>query len=350
MTKIPPVGKLKGKMLGFEFEAELTGTLTWRARAPHIELWLQSECPPGPCVGDVYTRGRLMLMEGAEKLDGEYEFYEIPEEYRAAIPKEEPRRIVAREIETGEYFFARLFGYTLEEWRKVKGNRKKAIDPASLNWNNGVVVNVATSISIDGAFDNLPVLADALEESGCTDSDILSHCRQPDEHFWRCWVIESILNQPPKSRPQPSVEIVGGHQIVQEHYRRLNPVKRAQVNREFVKVIENADILPVSCLSFQLSVGHYWLQFPDGRRLFVRFEHDASPRHDASLKVTLACQVGHLPRLTPSKKRRQVHLAEREDEKHCSSRKQKRERPPKWEEEEDYDCHAPFRRRGEKRH
>jgi hypothetical protein len=350
MTKIRPVGKLRGKMGGWDFEAELDGTLTWRARAPHIELWLQYECPPGPCVGDLYTRGRLMLMAGAEKLDGEYKFYEIPEEYRAAIPKEEPRRIVAREIETGEYFFSRLLGYTSEEWLKVKANRKRAIDPACLNWNDGIVRQIAESISIDGAFGNLSILADALEESGCTDAGIMSHCRQPGEHLWRCWVIETILNQPPEPRPQPNIEIVGGHQIYREHYRRLNPIKRAQVNREFVKVIENADFLPVSCRYLQISVGRYWLQFPDGRRLFVRFERNASPRRDASLKVTLACQVGNLPGLTPSKKRRQVQVAEREDEKHCSSRKQQRARTPKWEEEEDYDCHVAFRRRGEKRH
>jgi hypothetical protein len=94
---IPPVGKLKGKMDGWDFEAELSGTLTWKARAPHIELWLQFDCPPGPCTGDVFTRGRLMLMRAAEKYDGEYEFYPIPEEYRAKeTPKEEPPRKKAK--------------------------------------------------------------------------------------------------------------------------------------------------------------------------------------------------------------------------------------------------------------
>ena len=32
------------------------------------------------------------------------------------------------------------------------------------------------------AFDRLPILADALEEAGCTDAEILAHRRQPGEH------------------------------------------------------------------------------------------------------------------------------------------------------------------------
>ena len=34
----------------------------------------------------------------------------------------------------------------------------------------------------------LAVLADALEEKGCTDSHILSHCREPGVHVRGCWV------------------------------------------------------------------------------------------------------------------------------------------------------------------
>ena len=31
-------------------------------------------------------------------------------------------------------------------------------------------------------FDELPILADALEEAGCTDAAILAHCRRPGGH------------------------------------------------------------------------------------------------------------------------------------------------------------------------
>jgi hypothetical protein len=39
------------------------------------------------------------------------------------------------------------------------------------------------------------VLADALERVGCTNPDILNHCRQPREHVRGCWVVDLILGK-----------------------------------------------------------------------------------------------------------------------------------------------------------
>jgi hypothetical protein len=41
----------------------------------------------------------------------------------------------------------------------------------------------------------LAVLADALEEAGCTDADILNHCRQPGVHVRGCWVVDLLLGK-----------------------------------------------------------------------------------------------------------------------------------------------------------
>jgi hypothetical protein len=46
-----------------------------------------------------------------------------------------------------------------------------------------------------GAFDALPVLADALEEAGCTSGDVLAHCRRPGLHVRGCWVVDLLLGQ-----------------------------------------------------------------------------------------------------------------------------------------------------------
>ncbi len=43
------------------------------------------------------------------------------------------------------------------------------------------------------AFDRMPILADALEESGCDSADVLSHCRGPGPHARGCWVVDGVL-------------------------------------------------------------------------------------------------------------------------------------------------------------
>jgi carbon storage regulator CsrA len=68
-------------------------------------------------------------------------------------------------------------------------------DPAWLSWNDGTVVRLAQSIADKQAWHDLPVLADALEEAGCTDPRIVSHCRQPGEHARSCWVLDLLLRK-----------------------------------------------------------------------------------------------------------------------------------------------------------
>jgi hypothetical protein len=57
------------------------------------------------------------------------------------------------------------------------------------------VQQLAESIYSDRAFDRLQVLADALEEAGCDNADILAHCRSPGPHVRGCWVVDLILGK-----------------------------------------------------------------------------------------------------------------------------------------------------------
>jgi hypothetical protein len=54
---------------------------------------------------------------------------------------------------------------------------------------------LARAIYADRTFDHLPILADALEEVGCIDAEILSHCRQPGKHVRGCWVVDLVLGK-----------------------------------------------------------------------------------------------------------------------------------------------------------
>jgi hypothetical protein len=64
-----------------------------------------------------------------------------------------------------------------------------------LDWNGAVVPRLAEAIYQDRAFDRLPILADALEEAGCTDAAMLDHCRQPGKHVRGCWIVDLLLGK-----------------------------------------------------------------------------------------------------------------------------------------------------------
>jgi hypothetical protein len=44
-------------------------------------------------------------------------------------------------------------------------------------------------------FAAMPILADALEEAGCNNPDILAHCRGDGPHIRGCWVVDLVLGK-----------------------------------------------------------------------------------------------------------------------------------------------------------
>jgi len=80
--------------------------------------------------------------------------------------------------------------------------RRIAADPAWLAWKDSTVAKLAQA-----AYDNrslpsgrldpasLAVLADALEEAGCTNADVLGHLRGPGPHVRGCWAVDLLLGK-----------------------------------------------------------------------------------------------------------------------------------------------------------
>jgi hypothetical protein len=68
-------------------------------------------------------------------------------------------------------------------------------DPAWARWQDGTVLKMARSIYERRSFAELPVLADALEEAGCTSAELLSHCRRPGAHARGCWVLDLLTDR-----------------------------------------------------------------------------------------------------------------------------------------------------------
>jgi hypothetical protein len=82
-------------------------------------------------------------------------------------------------------------------FHEVFGNpfRPAALGPAWLAWGGGAVRRLAQGIYEERAFDDLPVLADALEEAGCDRADLLAHLRGPGPHVRGCWAVDLLLGK-----------------------------------------------------------------------------------------------------------------------------------------------------------
>lgn len=62
-------------------------------------------------------------------------------------------------------------------------------------WLTSTVVSLAQAVYTDRAFQRLPILADALEEAGCTSSVVLEHMRAGGEHVRGCWALDLVLGK-----------------------------------------------------------------------------------------------------------------------------------------------------------
>jgi hypothetical protein len=80
---------------------------------------------------------------------------------------------------------ARLF-------RDIFGNpfRPVALAP---EWRTSAAVSLAREMYQSHDFGAMPILADALEDAGCEDTDILAHCRGRVRHVPGCWVVDLVL-------------------------------------------------------------------------------------------------------------------------------------------------------------
>jgi hypothetical protein len=77
-----------------------------------------------------------------------------------------------------------------------------SIAPSWLAWHNAAIPTIAQTIYEvrdlpSGHLDHcrLRILADALEEAGCDNRDILGHCRSGGVHVRGCWVVDVLLGK-----------------------------------------------------------------------------------------------------------------------------------------------------------
>jgi hypothetical protein len=87
------------------------------------------------------------------------------------------------------------------EWKRqsdalrcIFGNpfRHIAVDPS---WLTSTVTALAQQMYETRDLTAMPILADALQDTGCDNEYVLNHCRGISEHARGCWVVDAILNK-----------------------------------------------------------------------------------------------------------------------------------------------------------
>jgi CheY-like chemotaxis protein len=92
--------------------------------------------------------------------------------------------------------------------------RATVVCPSWLQWNNGTVAKLAQAICDENAFENLPILANALEEAGCDNEVILGHCRQSRDLFRGSWFGNLLTELATEACPLANLDHVRGWWVV----------------------------------------------------------------------------------------------------------------------------------------
>jgi len=78
--------------------------------------------------------------------------------------------------------------------RELFGNPLRPVTIEN-SWRTATVISLADAIYNNDFYNRLPILADALEDAGCDNADILNHCRQPGDHVRGCWAVDLVLGK-----------------------------------------------------------------------------------------------------------------------------------------------------------
>jgi hypothetical protein len=78
--------------------------------------------------------------------------------------------------------------------RDIFGNPFRPIIFES-SWLTSTVIALAHQMYDSRDFSAMPILADALQDAGCENVDILDHCRGLGAHVLGCWVVDLILSK-----------------------------------------------------------------------------------------------------------------------------------------------------------
>ncbi|MCE9568373.1 MAG: hypothetical protein K8U57_40755 [Planctomycetes bacterium] len=78
--------------------------------------------------------------------------------------------------------------------RDIVGNPFRPV-AFSMEWRTTTAVLLAKQMYEDSDFSVMPILADALQDAGCENDNILNHLRSDEPHYRGCWVLDLVLGK-----------------------------------------------------------------------------------------------------------------------------------------------------------
>ncbi len=203
----------RSRQLVIGYETFLAGESSWDDFVSLCaQVWDSGRTGQRPVI---YTLGQWSLTPyGMANLTQELAWVTASHRHRDRI--EELERTASED----ELFAWGFFGYDFPEFgatareildplpallREVVGNPFRPLPrlgPAVLGWNGGCIRQMASATFAEPTVPEgtlaparLAVLADALEEAGCTDTDLLTHLRSAGRHVRGCWALDAVLGK-----------------------------------------------------------------------------------------------------------------------------------------------------------
>ncbi len=158
--------------------APLTMTAEYRE---DLASWLTNTpaCPGAAlldCIGGPWGECKRCYGKGKILDTGPYGYG--PRSYEKCATCHGSGRVPVKATLCGNQFLAGSNHWACDNCRRI------------LAWNEGTVPRMAQTIYEERRFEDMPILADALEEAGCTNAVVLSHARNPSPHSKGCWVVD----------------------------------------------------------------------------------------------------------------------------------------------------------------
>src|SRR5262249_35678037 len=110
--------------------------------------------------------------------------------WSAHAPQERDYPSMVAQLATAVVAAQRVADYA----RDVFGNPFRPVSFGP-RWRTPAAAGVASAVYDERAFDRLPVLADALEDAGCSDAEVLAHLRSVGPHVRGCWALDLALGK-----------------------------------------------------------------------------------------------------------------------------------------------------------